>query len=553
MGKERLQQKAKLKCLEEETARRLEETIRKNVEKCLSSKEVKSEIERKDQTHRLITFASLSTFLSLKTSLHDDFNVSCPNCEYRRGGMGMNVNNTRGKVTMRASPGKKDKAEKGKVMMGMIPAESVKAASVGWRKSSRERKLSLQQDVDMLRKKLRQEENVRRALERAFARPLGALPRIPPYLPRPTVELLAEVAVLEEEVVRLEEQLVAFMEGFYHETVNISPLERKIPDSPGPQRRSPSKIFADKKLESPLRPQNIQLSCATETSSPMALEEKRLNSPRLQKEYTNTDRQKPRARNRIVPVDELSSHECPNKPHEDVSRGGVLVGTQWEERPGAPKSGKNGDEFAFNFCAELEKKPLSAEELFDGARRQSGAGVDLFEAAIESTRKQTQVGAERENQRERGRERLQSSNSGRRTARSHSPLRVLVYPWEEEDRGQPSSVLEEQKSSLSSSKNSVSSSSSNKWSLKDLLLFSSASEWSATDKNHPFHKYSGIFRKQEEVKHSSFRSDSGGSGSVSRGDPMTAYELHYTANKAVSDDLKKNTFLPWDLNHQKSN
>lgn len=37
--------------------------------------------------------------------------------------------------------------------------------------------------VDKLRKKLRHEENVHRALERAFTRPLGALPRLPPYLP----------------------------------------------------------------------------------------------------------------------------------------------------------------------------------------------------------------------------------------------------------------------------------------------------------------------------------------------------------------------------------
>lgn len=38
--------------------------------------------------------------------------------------------------------------------------------------------------VDKLKKKLRHEENVHRALERAFNRPLGALPRLPPYLPQ---------------------------------------------------------------------------------------------------------------------------------------------------------------------------------------------------------------------------------------------------------------------------------------------------------------------------------------------------------------------------------
>jgi hypothetical protein len=88
--------------------------------------------------------------------------------------------------------------------------------------SRRDRKIALQQDVDKLRKKLRHEENVHRALERAFTRPLGALPRLPPYLPSQTLELLAEVAVLEEEVVRLEEQVVSFRQGLYEEAVTIS-------------------------------------------------------------------------------------------------------------------------------------------------------------------------------------------------------------------------------------------------------------------------------------------------------------------------------------------
>ncbi|EHA8589995.1 hypothetical protein COCNU_scaffold014080G000010 [Cocos nucifera] len=88
--------------------------------------------------------------------------------------------------------------------------------------SRRERKIALQQDVDKLKKKLRHEENVHRALERAFTRPLGALPRLPPYLPSYTLELLAEVAVLEEEVVRLEEQVVNFRQGLYQEAIYIS-------------------------------------------------------------------------------------------------------------------------------------------------------------------------------------------------------------------------------------------------------------------------------------------------------------------------------------------
>ncbi|KAL8225810.1 hypothetical protein R6Q57_018367 [Mikania cordata] len=99
------------------------------------------------------------------------------------------------------------------------------------RGSVRERKMALQQDVEKLRKRLRHEESVHRALERAFTRPLGALPRLPPYLPPTTLELLAEVAVLEEEVVRLEEQVVHFRQGLYQEAVYISSSKQNLENS----------------------------------------------------------------------------------------------------------------------------------------------------------------------------------------------------------------------------------------------------------------------------------------------------------------------------------
>ncbi|KAL2973980.1 hypothetical protein AAZX31_14G077700 [Glycine max] len=110
---------------------------------------------------------------------------------------------------------------------------SLRNANKSRKASSRERKLALQQDVDTLKKKLRHEENIHRALERAFNRPLGALPRLPPYLP-PYVSipaLLAEVAVLEEEIVRLEEQVVHFRQDLYQEAVYMSSSMRKLENS----------------------------------------------------------------------------------------------------------------------------------------------------------------------------------------------------------------------------------------------------------------------------------------------------------------------------------
>ncbi|KAL0872397.1 hypothetical protein Bca101_022102 [Brassica carinata] len=107
---------------------------------------------------------------------------------------------------------------------------SGKPLVVNRRRANREKKIDLLQDVDKLKRKLRHEENVHRALERAFTRPLGALPRLPSYLPRHTLELLAEVAVLEEEVVRLEEQVVSYRQGLYQEAVYIS--SKRNPESP---------------------------------------------------------------------------------------------------------------------------------------------------------------------------------------------------------------------------------------------------------------------------------------------------------------------------------
>ncbi|KAE8659087.1 hypothetical protein F3Y22_tig00116964pilonHSYRG00057 [Hibiscus syriacus] len=121
----------------------------------------------------------------------------------------------------------KEKAE----MQGIKPPIVATKAMKNTRDSTKERKMTLQQDVDKLKKKLRQEENIHRALERAFNRPLGALPRLPPYLPPPTLELLAEVAVLEEEIVRLEEQVVLYRQDLYQEAVYTSSSKRNMESS----------------------------------------------------------------------------------------------------------------------------------------------------------------------------------------------------------------------------------------------------------------------------------------------------------------------------------
>ncbi|PWA66329.1 hypothetical protein CTI12_AA327450 [Artemisia annua] len=78
---------------------------------------------------------------------------------------------------------------------------------------------------------------------------------------------------------------------------------------------------------------------------------------------------------------------------------------------------------------------------------------------------------------------------------------------------------------------------SKKWSFMDLFLFRSASDGRAMDRD-PLKKYSANFRKHDQDVRSS------GSMSKRRG-RVSAHEHHYTVNRAVSNDLKKKTYLPY--------
>lgn len=201
-------------------------------------------------------------------------------------------------------------------------------------------------------------------------------------------------------------------------------------------------------------------------------------------------------------------------------------------------------EFAFDFRLESEGTTLPAEELFESGKIRSSNPPSRFGEPNKNTHLRTEQGRGRERnpsientdkrtEQNRGRERnptLSSSNSARRGARSQSPDRVSKYPWEEQETKNSS----KQPSNFSL----FSKIGSRKWRLKDFFLFRSASEG---------RKYTALFKKHEEVRgFSSFRGIEGSSmrrkgaqGNVS------AHELHYTMNRAVSEDLKKKTFLPY--------
>ncbi|KAJ0587521.1 putative ternary complex factor MIP1, leucine-zipper [Helianthus annuus] len=174
------------------------------------------------------------------------------------------------------------------LQMEMEAEKTSTSTSTCRRGSVRERKMALQQDVDKLRKRLRHEENVHRALERAFTRPLGALPRLPPYLPPSTLELLAEVAVLEEEVVRLEEQVVHFRQDLYHEAVYISSSKRNLENSLDFQEQTngqhkASKLSPQIETESSIPIENSPIASAKENQSSNATKNKhRSPNPKAQ-------------------------------------------------------------------------------------------------------------------------------------------------------------------------------------------------------------------------------------------------------------------------------
>ncbi|XWS39976.1 hypothetical protein CRYUN_Cryun18bG0100500 [Craigia yunnanensis] len=261
--------------------------------------------------------------------------------------------------------------------------------------------------------------------------------------------------------------------------------------------------------------------------------------------------------------------------------------------------GDGCEDFEFNFSGQLERTSLSAEELFDGGKirplkpppgyEQFSSTVssprspksrafrkndfDPFEAAIEKSRKrvvelkeppQQKQEQERKNiqlqSQQRGRERNSGSSTSsssynfvHKKSRSLSPLRVSDIMFEQEESSLQSektiaSTTGNPKSYVSSILSAISFSKGNrKWKLKDLLLFRSASEGRATSKD-PLRKYSLLSKKEPDyVKNASFRStESIGSVSSSRRRaPVSPHELHYTANRAVSEEMRRKTFLPY--------
>ncbi|KAJ8766651.1 hypothetical protein K2173_001171 [Erythroxylum novogranatense] len=240
-----------------------------------------------------------------------------------------------------------------------------------------------------------------------------------------------------------------------------------------------------------------------------------------------------------------------------------------EKKNRTRKEEQDGGDFEFSFSGHLELTSLSAEELFDRGKirpLKPPPGLDYSSLSsrtmrefdpfqVEASRREcnNHLNQEPEQQvpRHRGRERISRSSSScqaRKGSRSLSPLRVSDIVFEDNQDGTVSTSNKITCTSTTATSNSStkSSYSHRKWNLKDFLLFRSASEGRATSKD-PLANYLVLSKKEalEDVRNSSFRSMDRLGSSRRRGPPVSAHEMHYTVNRAVSEGMKRRTYLPY--------
>lgn len=215
-------------------------------------------------------------------------------------------------------------------------------------------------------------------------------------------------------------------------------------------------------------------------------------------------------------------------------------------------------DFAFDFSGQLERPLISAaDELFYGGKikpldptppllqpcKDPPGSWKLSSGSYKKKHLEPFSDASNQKQRDqtqkpspRGRERTITTPRNT-TSRSLSPMRV-------------SDILSEHQKVSTSQSSSFGFMWYNKWNLKNLLLFRSTSEGSAATSEDPLKKYAMITKGEQDARNSSFRSSDGGGsvdGSMSRRmkRKVSAHEIHYTANRAVAEEMKRKTFLPY--------
>ncbi|XP_057527444.1 uncharacterized protein LOC130806400 [Amaranthus tricolor] len=221
------------------------------------------------------------------------------------------------------------------------------------------------------------------------------------------------------------------------------------------------------------------------------------------------------------------------------------------------KIGMNDDEkddFEFDFSGQLDLmvRPSlsSADELFDGGKIRP-LKLKLTPTVVPKSKKVmspkhrkmgSDLGPDRDpfkdvirnnESKQRGRGRGGNGINRKGMSRSLSPLRVSEFAL----------LGNQDQQNLNGPSNSNGLFGSRKWKLKDLFLFRSASEGHNKD--------SQSFSKRWSFRSSSMVSGSGsGSGSESasvskRRGGVSVHEMHYASKRAVSEEMKKKTTLPY--------
>ena len=219
----------------------------------------------------------------------------------------------------------------------------------------------------------------------------------------------------------------------------------------------------------------------------------------------------------------------------------------------------NNDEkdLEFNFNTILPRSSLSADELFHAGKI---LPLNLIDSDIHHQQQETEIklveesqqkledSAQQQQKKLACKERSSSfSILSCRNNTKYSKLSDDVFSHEKLKGSSNSNIKQSETSTFSSFLSTISFTKGyRKWRFKDFLLFRSASEGRASDKD-PLRKYRVLSKTTvyEDVGDSSFRSVEN-SGSVSkRRKPVSAHELHYTLNRAASEELKRKTMLPY--------
>ncbi|KAJ8441913.1 hypothetical protein Cgig2_020058 [Carnegiea gigantea] len=295
-----------------------------------------------------------------------------------------------------------------------------------------------------------------------------------------------------------------------------------------------------------------------------------------------------------APTSPRSSSSFINGGRDDVdeSSSSAFVPCDWKFEAGGQKPSVGDEGFEFDFSGQLdmmiEPSLSSADELFAGGkirpwkpppppisavdssnppscpspiserRKSFDDEKDPFEAALKNTSqpkseiaRKFQAGEQNRGRSSNIPQNLRSNSRKKGMSRSLSPLRVSEFPLQTHQNPN--------RSSNNGGNSSSSKGVSRKWRLKDLLLFRSASEGTATTTGKdPLRKYFSISTAAKKIEEGgknceSFRSVASSScssmadvGPVSRRrGKVSAHELHYTANRSVAGEMKWKTSLPY--------